>query len=120
MNHNTMNPSTTHPAARWLRSFVDDLHPEDLVAHKGIAIGFLDKADAALEEAEMALKYGGSVNGGTSPADLETQVRARKLAVSACETLIHAIQSRITSLRLEGKAPGPTTFTSNISTHYSV
>lgn len=109
-----MNPSPS------IQAFVDDLPPEDLATYKGTARTFLDEADAALEEAELALKYGGSVNGRTSPADLEIQVLAMKLAVSACETLLHAIQARITSLRLEGKAPEPATFTADISTHYAV
>lgn len=103
-----MNPSPD------IQAFVGGIPAQDLVTYRNALGVILEEADAALEEAEMALKYGG-LNVAQPIETLRLNALIAKITVTKGEEILHAISGRITSLKLEGKAPAPATHTTNVA-----
>jgi hypothetical protein len=95
-----------------LAGFVATIEPHKLPKYRELASAALDAHDAALQEAELELKYGGDSVARPIP-DLEFTVKLARYAVKHVECMLHAIQARIIALRLSGKDPQPPTFTAS-------
>ena len=101
-----------NPDPQSIAAFVATIEPHKLPHYRELAASALDAHDAALEEAELELKYGG--DGVARPvSDFEFTVSLARYTVEHTECMLHAIQARIVALRLSGKGPQPPTFTAS-------